>query len=185
LSGGTVWLDERGLVKADVVIADGRIVEVAEAGKSSSGERVDVSGLLVMQGAVDAHIHLGHGNDISRPRVAMDATTETAAAASGGVTCVIPYMLSAEPYAPVFDEIRAVTEAGARIDFGFHFVIATEDQLAEVPMLCRLGSATAKLFMNIRGDEGKRLGLPGNDDGFLFRQLEVLAADGVMLCPHP
>jgi dihydroorotase-like cyclic amidohydrolase len=134
---------------------------------------------------VDAHIHLGHGNDISRPRVATDATTETAAAASGGVTCIIPYILSAEPYAPVFDEIKAVTEAGARIDFGFHFVIATEDQLAEVPMLCRAGAPTAKLFMNIRGDEGKRLGLPGTDDGFLYRLLEVLAVEGGMLCPHP
>jgi dihydroorotase-like cyclic amidohydrolase len=185
LSGGTVWLEERGMVEADVVITDGRIVEIAAAGQGSGGERVDVSGLLVMPGAVDAHIHLGHGNDISRPRVAMDATTETAAAASGGVTCVIPYILSAEPYAPVFDEIKAVTEAGARIDFGFHFVIATEEQLAEVPMLCRAGSPTAKLFMNIRGDEGKRLGLPGNDDGFLFRLLEVLAAEGGMLCPHP
>src|SRR3546814_19530120 len=39
--------------------------------------------------------------------------------------------------------------------------------------------------MNIRGDEGKRLGLPGTDDGFLFRLLEVLRDNGGMLCPHP
>jgi dihydroorotase-like cyclic amidohydrolase len=44
---------------------------------------------------------------------------------------------------------------------------------------------TAKLFMNIRGNEGARLGLPGIDDGFLFRLLEALAAHRGMLCPHP
>jgi dihydroorotase-like cyclic amidohydrolase len=44
---------------------------------------------------------------------------------------------------------------------------------------------TAKLFMNIRGDEGARLGLPGANDGFLFRLLETLAVHGGMLCPHP
>jgi dihydroorotase-like cyclic amidohydrolase len=185
LTGGTAWLDDQGMSPADIVISDGRISEIAAAGRGRGDEVVNVSGLTVMPGAVDAHVHLGHGSDIAHPRVPMDATTETAAAASGGVTCIIPFILSAEPYAPVFDEIREVTEAGARIDFGFHFVIATEDQLAEVPMLCRAGSPTAKLFMNIRGDEGARLGLPGTDDGFLFRLLEVLAAEGGMLCPHP
>ena len=185
LKGGTVWLDERGMVDADVVIANGRITEIAESGEGHAANIVDVTGLTLLPGAIDAHVHLGHGTDISRPRVPHDATTETAAAARGGVTSLIPFILSAEPYADVFDDIKAVTEAGARIDFGFHFVIATEAQLAEVPILCQKGSPTAKLFMNIRGDEGKRLGLPGTDDGFLFRLLETLSTHGGMLCPHP
>ena len=104
---------------------------------------------------------------------------------AAGVTSMIPFILSAEPYTEVFDDIKSVTEEGARIDFGFHFVIATEAQLAEVPILCQRGAPTAKLFMNIRGDEGKRLGLPGTDDGFMFRLLETLSTHGGMLCPHP
>src|SRR3546814_16056208 len=68
----------------------------------------------------------------------------------------------------------------------FHFVIANDEQLAELPRYIRdLGVPTAKLFMNIRGDEGKRLGLPGTDDGSLFRLLAVLRDNGGMLCPHP
>ena len=185
LRGGTVWQDERGMVNADVVIADGSITEIVASGTGQAANIVDVTGLTVLPGAIDAHIHLGHGTDISRPRVPIDAITETGAAARGGVTSLIPYILSAEPYTDVFEEIVAVTESGARIDFGFHFVIATEAQLAEVAMLCQKGSPTAKLFMNIRGDEGKRLGLPGTNDGFLFRLLERLAQNGGMLCPHP
>ncbi len=185
LTGGTAWLGDQGFAEADIVISHGRIASISESGAGGAEEVVDVTGLTVLPGAIDAHIHLGHGHDLSRPRVPEDAVTETAAAACGGVTCFIPYILSAEPYAPVFEELISVTEGGARIDFGFHFVIATESQLAEVPMLCRAGAPTAKLFMNIRGDEGKRLGLPGTDDGFLFRLLERLAAEGGMLCPHP
>ncbi len=186
LAGGTVLLPGAGLTQADILIADGRIAAVAAPGSGdSAAETVPVTGLTVLPGAVDAHVHLGHGADISRPRVPSDAASETGAAAIGGVTCIIPYVMGAEPYAGIFDELVAVTEAGARIDFGLHFVIATDDQLAELPGYIARGVPTAKLFMNIRGDEGARLGLPGADDGFLFRLLETLAAHGGMLCPHP
>ncbi len=186
LAGGSVYLPGAGPVEADLLIEGGRIAGVVAPGTGgSAAETVSVNGLAVLPGAVDAHIHLGHGADISRPRVPSDAASETGAAALGGVTCVIPYIMSAEPYAAVFDELVEVAEAGARIDFGLHFVIATDAQLAELPAYVERGVPTAKLFMNIRGDEGKRLGLPGADDGFLFRLLEALAEHGGMLCPHP
>jgi dihydroorotase-like cyclic amidohydrolase len=38
--------------------------------------------------------------------------------------------------------------------------------------------------MNFRGEEGKRLGLPGNDDAFLYKLLRVTAKEGGMVCPH-
>jgi dihydroorotase-like cyclic amidohydrolase len=48
-----------------------------------------------------------------------------------------------------------------------------------------LGVSTFKIFMNIRGGEGKRLGLPDIDDGFLLRLCEAAAASGGQVCPHP
>lgn len=186
LAGGTVLLAGAGLREADILIAGGRVAAVtAPGGGGAAAETVSVEGLAVLPGAVDAHVHLGHGADIARPRVPSDAATETGAAATGGVTCIVPYVMSAEPYAGVFDELVEITRAGARIDFGLHFVIATDAQLAELPGYIARGVPTAKLFMNIRGDEGARLGLPGADDGFLFRLLEALHAHGGMLCPHP
>jgi dihydropyrimidinase len=186
LAGGTVLLPGIGLQEADILISNGRITALtAPGGGAAAAETASVAGLTVLPGAVDGHVHLGHGSDISRPRAPSDAASETAAAAVGGVTCIIPYVMSAETYADQLDELRQVTEAGARVDFGFHFVIATDAQLAELPEYIAAGVPTAKLFMNIRGDEGARLGLPGTDDGFLFRLLETLAAHGGMLCPHP
>jgi dihydroorotase-like cyclic amidohydrolase len=185
LSGGEVLLPGLGLVAADVVISRGRIAAIAAPGAGQATETLDCTGLTVLPGAIDAHIHLGHGSDIARPRVPADAASETGAAALGGVTCFIPYVMSADPHLPAFDDLIAVTEAGARVDFGWHFVIATEDQLAELPELVARGAPTAKLFMNIRANEGARLGLPGTDDGFMFRLLETLAAHSGAVCPHP
>lgn len=173
--------------KLDILVEGGQIVALLAPGTAvGDAERIDAGGLVVFPGAIDSHIHLGHGNDISRPRVPGDASSESAAAARGGVTTVISYVMSAEPYESLFADLVAVTEAGARIDFGFHFVISTPGQLAAVPRYIKeLGVPTAKLFMNIRGDEGKRLGLPAIDDGFAFALLEQLAEHGGMLCPHP
>ena len=185
LRGGVAFLPGVGLQRCDVLITNGIITAIAQGGGGDARETVDVAGLTILPGVVDAHIHLGHGMDIARPRQPEDARSETAAAAIGGVTTFISYVMSSDPYLPVFDELCQITEAGARIDFGFHFVIATEDQLVELPELIRRGAPSAKLFMNIRGDEGARLGLPGTDDGFMFRMLEVLAAHNGLLCPHP
>jgi dihydropyrimidinase len=187
LKNGRLLLPGGGIVDGDVGILDGRIAAIGSlASRVDATESVDVAGLLVMPGAVDAHIHLGHGADITRPRVPRDADTETAAAVAGGVTTVISYLIATEPYENgVLDEACAVTAAGARIDFGFHLVISTEAQLAGVPTYVdRYGIPTFKVFMYNRGGEGQRLGLPDIDDGFLFRLAEAAARSGAIVCPH-
>ena len=91
LAGGSVLLPEIGLRKADILVSNGRIAAVIEPGDDASAtESVLVTGLTILPGAVDAHVHLGHGSDISRPRLPSDAVSETAAAAIGVVTCIIP-----------------------------------------------------------------------------------------------
>lgn len=185
LRGGMAFLPGLGLQAADIMITGDKISAIAAPGAGEAQDTVDVTGLVVLPGAIDAHIHLGHGMDIARPRAPEDAMTETAAAAVGGVTTFLSFVMSPAPYGPIFDELCQITQSGARIDFGFHFVIATEDHLAELPDLIARGAPSAKLFMNIRGTEGARLGLPGTDDGFLFRLLEVLASHKGLLCPHP
>lgn len=185
--GGTVVLPGTDGVAADIGISDGRITAVLAPGAmAEAAEFLDVSGKVVLPGVIDVHLHLGHGKDIARPRVPEDAATETAAAAIGGVTTFIPYLMATEPFETLFDEVRSVTEAGARIDFGYHFIISTEDQLAGVPRYAReFGAPSFKIFMNNRGGEGARLGLPDIDDGFLLRLCEAAAENGGMVCPHP
>ena len=187
LSGGQVLLPGQGLVEADLLIAGGRIVGLVSPGAAAAAaETVLVRGLALLPGAVDPHLHLGHGMDISRPRLPADVDTETAAAAIGGITTFIPYVLCTEDFLASFQAARSVTEAGARIDFGMHAILASPAQLPEIPLYAQeLGIPTVKFFMNCRGDEGKRLGLPHLDDALLFRTMEALREAGGMLCPHP
>ena len=120
VAGGLVVLPDRQPAHADVAIAGGRIARILAPGAQvDTHERIDAGGLVVFPGLIDAHLHLGHGRDISRPRVPDDAARETAAAAVGGITTCIPYLMSSAPHEDSFDEVCRVTEAGARIDFGY------------------------------------------------------------------
>src|SRR5215475_4549642 len=187
LAGGDLLLPGADPIAADLAIRDGKFAAILARGTAvSAAARLNITGLTVLPGVVDAHLHLGHGKDISRPRVAADAAQETAAAAVGGITTFLPYLMATEPFETIFAEVLAVTEAGARIDFGYHCIISTEAQLAGVPHYARdFGAPSFKIFMNNRGGEGQRLGLPDIDDGFLFRLCETAAANGGMVCPHP
>ncbi len=187
IRGGDAILPGIGRTSCDIAILGDKIAAILAPGEPAPAEEViPARGLVIMPGAVDAHLHLGHGRDIARPREPLDADRETAAAAKGGVTTFIPYLMATEPFEAIFDDVVAVTEKGARIDFGYHFIISTELQLANLPAYVRdYGVPSFKIFMNNRGGEGARLGLPDIDDGFLFRLCEAAAANGGMVCPHP
>ena len=100
LRGGKAVLPDGATVEADIGIAGGRIEAIAAPATLTGEAAADLKGLLVMPGVVDAHIHLGHGADISRPRAARDAETESAAAAAGGVTTFLSYVISGKPFEP-------------------------------------------------------------------------------------
>jgi dihydropyrimidinase len=187
IRGGRAVLPGTDAVPADIAVRDGKILGVLAPGSGMGGSEVlDATGLVVFPGVVDVHLHLGHGSDIARPRVPEDAAAETAAAAAGGVTTFVPYLMATEPFDSIFEDVVAVTQAGARVDFSYHFIISTEAQLAGVPRYTRdIGVPSFKIFMNNRGGEGKRLGLPDIDDAFLYRLCEAAAEHGGVVCPHP
>ena len=130
MHGGDILLPGIAPLAADLAVLAGKFAAILAPGSAvSARERLEISGLTVFPGVVDAHLHLGHGKDISRPRVADDAAQETAAAAAGGITTFIPYLMATQPFEAIFEDVIKVTEAGARIDFGYHFIISTEAQL--------------------------------------------------------
>jgi dihydropyrimidinase len=184
LAGGSVMLPDGELADVDVLIAGGRISAIcAPDAPADVAEVVSVEGLTVLPGAIDAHVHLGQ--DITVPKTPEDVELETAAAAAGGVTTLLAYLMTPSPYDDVFAQVVPFMEAHAAIDFGLHFCIVTPEQLADVPRYVReLGVSSFKFFMNFRGDEGKYLGLPGNDDGFLLDLLRAAADSGAMVNPH-
>lgn len=184
LAGGRVMLPEVGLSDVDILVSDGRIAALCDpAMPAGAAEVVQLDGLAVLPGAIDAHVHLGQ--DITVPKDPADVTRETAAAAAGGVSTLLAYLMTPQPYTEVFDDVVTLMQAHAAVDFGLHFCVVTRDQLAEVPRYTsELGVSSFKFFMNFRGDEGRYLNLPGNDDGFLYDLFRATASSGAMVNPH-
>lgn len=79
LAGGTIYDPAHGLngEARDLYIRDGRLVE-APAGDVSIDQEYDVTGKIVMAGAIDLHTHIGGGKvNIARTMLARDAHDET------------------------------------------------------------------------------------------------------------
>lgn len=182
--GGQVLSASGGLVPADLWIDDGRFVGIVAHGTPvDAAERVDVSGRYVLPGAIDAHVHLGADITVARSRE--EVVGETASAVAGGVTTVLAYLMSAEPYEDLFPGVIDVMQGASACDFGLHFCIGTQHQLEQLPNYVKdLGVPSFKFFMNFKGQEGAYLNLPSNDDGFLWELLRRSTEIGAMVNPH-
>ena len=90
IRGGTV-VTAADTVRADVGIRGGRIVSVAES-LTGGAREVDASGLLVMPGGIDSHVHLAQPA-FGGPKMADGFETGTRSAIAGGNTTVIPFAL--------------------------------------------------------------------------------------------
>ena len=72
LTGGQVMLPGRGLSQVDVCVRDGRVAAiVARADPAAADEVVDLTGRVILPGAIDAHVHLG--KNIAAPEEPIDA----------------------------------------------------------------------------------------------------------------
>jgi dihydropyrimidinase len=136
--------------KADVAIKDGRIVSLGEA-LTDADEIVDATGLLVLPGGIDSHVHISQP---SGPGIVMadDFSSATKAAAFGGNTFVMPYCLQAkgQPLREALKDYHALAEANCYIDHSFHLIISdpTDAVLGqELPALVADGYTSLKIFM--------------------------------------
>jgi len=182
VKGGTVVFPERGVVPADIAVADGRIAAILRPGEEGveAGRVIDASGRHVFPGIIDAHLHFGFAEPIT------EYVSETVYAAQGGVTTVLGYFLNNEPYSEIFAEQLAAAEARCHVDFGFHFSTAKDVHLEEMREYVEdFGVTSFKYFMNFKGEEGRYLGLDGTDDGFMFDLLaEAADLENVIIVLH-
>ena len=132
-----------------------------------AGEVIDAMGRYVLPGVIDPHVHFGLGSPD-------DYTSETMAAAIGGVTTVGNFLMNPEPYEDLFDAEREKGERSAYVDFILHFTVMSDHHVARLPQYIQMGVPTFKYFMSFKGDEGRYLGVTGTDDGLLYEFLEAL-----------
>jgi dihydropyrimidinase len=136
--------------RADVGIRDGKIAAVAERLLGGARE-IDASGLLVMPGGIDSHVHLAQPA-FGGPKMADGFETGTRSAIAGGNTTVIPFALQprgASLRASVVDYHKEA-DGQSYCDYGFHLIISDPSASVlgqELPALVADGYTSFKVFM--------------------------------------
>ena len=170
-----------GQRRIDLAITDGHIAAHLEPGTDAdAAETIDATNRVILPGVIDPHTHLNLGD----PETAFE--TETRAAALHGITTILHFLMSNEPYEAEYKQYREWGDAQSLIDYGLHAVISTREQLAEIDRYVdEFGVGSFKFFMSFRGEEGAYIGLPPIDDGLMYEVLEKLGQrPGTVLCVH-
>jgi allantoinase len=176
IRGGTLVLPD-GLRRADVGISGGAFAEIAEE-LPGGREEIDATGLHVLPGGLDAHVHF---NEPGRTHWEGWATG-TAALAAGGMTACFEMPLNAHPPTidgPAFDAKLAAARASAIVDFGLWggIVPGNTGRLEE---LHERGVIGFKAFMSASGvDDFARA-----DDATLHEAMAICARLGAIVAVH-
>lgn len=172
VAGGMV-VTPQGRRRANVAVLDGRIVSVGVEAPSAR-ETVDASGLLVMPGAVDTHVHLMDPGSPERE----DFPSGTRAAAASGVTTIVEHT-HGRPVRTVEDleaKIRYLDNL-SNVDFGLA-AHAWPGEADVVPALWRAGITFFKVFTCTTH------GVPGYNAAALRDHLSAAALSGAVTLMH-
>ena len=141
---GEVLIPEIGIGRVDLVIRGNKIAAIAQHNRlPSDGETIDASGLMVMPGIMDPHVHLGFCQGFEN-----DCRTETRSALVGGVTTISCFLGGTTCHSQTFPEIENIFNTQAFTDVFPHICINTEEQKQEIPAyVSQFGLTSFKFFM--------------------------------------
>jgi dihydroorotase len=175
ISGARVVTDTASF-DAAVAIKDGRILAIGEqAAMPSAREIFNASGLHLLPGAIDVHVHFREPGYTHKE----DWQTGTAAAAAGGVTTVFE-MPNVDPPTENPQALALKQEAAkkAHVDYGLYGLLA-EDTIEHLEALIDGGVAGFKCFM------GNTFGnLPSPSTGAMLEGFEIIAQYGLRIALH-
>lgn len=159
-----------------VVIADGRVREVIEGNPTvAANEVIDATGMLVVPGLVDAHVHFsepgrGHWEGFA---------TGSRAAAAGGITTFVEMPLNAHPPTINAEALALKKEAvkASIVDYALWGGLV-DNNLADLESLHAGGVVGFKAFMVTATDFAR------SDRGILKAGMQAIARLGSFLAVH-
>jgi dihydropyrimidinase len=182
IKNGTV-VNADGQSKADVLFAGETIQKVSHDLPAEGHTVIDATGLLVMPGGVDVHTHLDmpFGGTVS----ADDYRTGTIAAAVGGTTTVIDFVLQSRGHtmAEALDTWLGKSDGKACVDFGLHMAVTDlgpgdgSQGLAEMETMVAKGISSFKLFMAYPN-------VLMIDDGLMYKVMHKAGTLNALCCVH-
>jgi len=176
ICGGQLVFPDR-TTAASLAIDAGRIVAIGEdATMPPARDRLDASGLHVLPGAIDVHVHF---RDPGYPHKE-DFASGTAAAAFGGVTTIfdMPNTLPTVADAASLAAKHEIARAKAHVDYGLYAVLG-EESLEHIDALIEGGVIGFKLYM------GNTFGrIPTPSTGAMLELFERVAPTGKRISLH-
>ncbi len=187
IENGIMVIPKGGLFKGCLGIVGEKIVGIYASPRGiSARERIDARGNYILPGLVEPHVHYGYKRNLEG-----HFRTETASAALGGITTVIPFYRDYENPTSLYENIPSVKSIGEKnsyIDFSLHLLLITRNQLMNLERYFNeYGITSFKFYMVYKGEDAKSIGLIGNetDDGFLLEAFSTLAKlPGAVACVH-
>jgi dihydropyrimidinase len=177
IQGGTVVTATNESV-ADVLLDGEEIVAVGTLGDIDA-EVVDASGCYVLPGLIDNHTHMAmpFGGTVSID----DYDTGTRAAAAGGTTCIVDFVIQQHPdgLRSSLEEWQERASGAAHVDYGFHMAITQADDatLDDMGPMVEEGLCSFKVFLAYKG------AIMVTDDLF-FRVMENTRDLGALTMVH-
>ena len=184
IEGGAI-VTGRGVDVGDVLISGEKIAAVTSPGAvplHESVERIDATGMWVLPGMIDVHVHLREPGYTHKE----DITTCTQAAAAGGVTTVfgMPNLNPVTKTREYLDEAFELYAAKSLVDYNHNPV---PSQLDEVAKMAEAGIAAFKIYMVV--DTGRDYPHPSgsgiHDHGHLLKMFEEINGTGLPFMVHP
>ena len=145
---GTV-VSGRGTRRADVLVEDEKILQVARGISDPLARTVDVTGKLLLPGFIDAHTHFDL--DVCSTTTADDFDSGTRSAIRGGTTTVVDFACpnKGESLHYGLDLWHKKADGKCWCDYGFHMTIDdwNEDIEREIDDMYAAGISSFKMYM--------------------------------------
>lgn len=177
LKGGKV-ISGSGAFSADVMIENEKITQVAKELDGAGADVLDVSGMLLFPGFIDAHTHFDL--HVAGTVTADDFESGTRSAVCGGTTTVIDFATAykGETLCRGFDNWMAKAKGKSFCDYGFHMSITdwNDSIRRELSSMTERGITSYKLYMTY---DTMMVG-----DGAIYEILKALGSEGAFAGIH-
>jgi len=184
-------VDGQTVAEGDLLISGEKIEAVGDVAAGLADEVIDATGLLVLPGAIDPHVHFNETN--KGQNGVHDYFTGGRAAAYGGTTTIVDFadQIHGKPLLAVLDVKKEQARGQAVIDWNVHPIInqVTAEVLEEIPEVVAAGLPTIKCFMTFRSLTGESAvnmysGKPGriiSDEDYLGLTTRLREAGGMLM----
>ena len=141
-------IHQSGIIEKNIVINEGKIVAFT-TDIPSCDKKINAAGLVSIPGLIDTHMHYGVYSPIDRA-----ATTESHAAAIGGVTTMMRMLRLDGTFSTNLEQQLKASSNSHYVDYAIHASIFNQTQIDEMELCVDKGITSFKLYMNLGGEIG-------------------------------